>query len=149
MKFKQFFKDLLIMSPIIIILAVLLIFGLNKHSDNSSMIQTPTVNNQEPANMKQWTEIARFTGTDSKNTDSFITISNRFKVKYATDAEQATYARLSIWVYQEGETIYEDHISLDGQGLDESIVRADAGSYYFKINEANVDSWQIIVEEER
>jgi hypothetical protein len=136
--------------PAIAILAIfLLIVFFRATKDENSAEITPKSSIQQETT-KQWVEIAKFTGTDDKRTETFKTQSNRFRIAYATDSEYAKYATMYLYIYPEDENSrYIDSLTINGQTKDQSIIRTSPGKYYFKINEANVDSWQIIVEEEQ
>lgn len=97
-----------------------------------------------------WHSVANFTGSGDKNTPSFQTQGNKFKVVINATASSPEYASISFFAYPEGETQ-----SYVGQGdidtftqtkqSDEFEVTASPGSYYLSVLAANLSNWHIEV----
>ena len=108
--------------------------------------QTTTPVQTEPT----WHSIATFSGTGNKDTDSFTTKGEKFKVKITANADSIEYALISFFAYPEGETkMYVGNGGIDSfsqsKQSDEFIVTASPGSYYLAVIAANLNSWKIEV----
>ncbi len=112
----------------------------NKPSESQSC--TPLVS-------KSWHEIKTFSGSSDKTTDTFNIQGDKFKLTYTIDASN-DYSIFSFFVYPEGETVmYSESIMSDMgvSGTDSTISYVGKGIYYLKVIAANLDSWEVEIED--
>ena len=123
----------------------------------SNVVNTPAVQpsqdmtskETEPTSSKSWHETESFSGENSKTTDSFYIRGDKFKLTYDVDGDP-DYSMFSFFIYPEGETtMYTDTMigNLGISGKDSTISHAGEGSYYLEITTANLDDWEIIIED--
>jgi len=108
--------------------------------DNSQQTQ----DNSNSAS-KSWYDLTSFKGKDNKNTDTFKIQGNKFKLIYTVNPAN-DYSLFSIFVYEESNNIYKDYISLDS-GTDSSIIYKGPGTFYLDITAANLNSWEVEIED--
>ena len=105
----------------------------------------------EPANAtpKELTEIASWTGSGIKSTETFITTDKEFRIEWTTTNEAFPGAGiLQIFVYDENGNMVNLAANVTGAKEDVSYVRTKPGRYYLEINSANVN-WAVVVKEMR
>lgn len=97
---------------------------------------------------KKWHSVTSFTGSGDKTTSSFTIKGNEWRVKYEAKSSKPEYAFLSVYVYRKGATIsvsswdcYQEECS------DTQYIYKGNGDYYFKVIAANLDSWELKVED--
>ena len=97
-----------------------------------------------------WREVAVFKGVADKTTDLFEIKGNRFRLTWRIEGAN-DLTGLSIFCYPEGETkIFVGvpvHVSGSKQISDTTIIYSGPGKFYLVILAANLDGWQIIVED--
>jgi|GEM_PF-1273926 len=97
-----------------------------------------------------WREVAVFKGVADKTTDLFEIKGNRFRLTWNIEGAN-DLTELSIFCYPEGETkIFVGvpvHVSGSKQISDTTIIYSGPGKFYLVILAANLDGWQIIVED--
>jgi hypothetical protein len=132
---------------LILIVAIGGMFSPDKNTATTSNSSNPTttVTPAAPA-APSWHSIANFTGTGDKNTPSFTTKGNKFKVVLSASASSPEYAVLSFFAYPEGETksyVGQGDISSFSQSKesDEFEVTASPGNYYLSVIAANLNNW--------
>lgn len=140
-------------------LGLILIVGISgmlspdKNTVNSTnqpaQTSTPSQSSTQ-AQSATWHSIATFTGTGDKDTDSFTTKGNKFKIQITGTTSSLEYGSISFFAYPEGETkSYVGQGSIDkfsqNTQSDESIVTASPGNYYLSVIAANMDNWNIQV----
>ncbi len=121
---------------------------------NSNTYSSDEDTNKEEQNYnsnsyKTWHQVTSFSGNGDKNTDTFYIKGSKFKMTY-TLAKSNDYSVFSFFVYPESETImYTDSVMTDmgKEGTDSTISYHGAGTYYLSITSANLDNWDIIVED--
>ena len=120
----------------------------------SSVIpKTETIQETTPTTSEtgDWHELTTFNGVNWETTDVFNIKGSKFRMTYTTNpGEYPEYAAFSFFVYPEGETtMYTESImtNMGTSGTDSSISYAGAGNYYLKVIAANLDSWNIKIEE--
>jgi hypothetical protein len=98
----------------------------------------------------QWREIASWSGSGMKQTESFRTASREWRVHWQTANEPFPGAGiLQIMVYSaESDSLITLAANKQGTGKDTSYVRAPPGLYYLMFNSGNVD-WSVRVEDQR
>ena len=97
---------------LILVVAISGMFSPDKNTSTNSNNSTPTTTTTAPTTTPTtttpaavtWHSIANFTGTGDKNTPSFTTQGNKFKVKVKATATSPQYAMMNFFVYPEGET---------------------------------------------
>ena len=92
-----------------------------------------------------WHEVATFSGTNDKTTDTFNIQGDRFKLTYTANPANE-YSIFYLYVYQPGYTSYTESYDLNS-GTDSSISYKGAGTYYLKVLAANLNSWQVKIED--
>ena len=145
---------------LILVVAISGMFSPDKNTSTNSNNSAPTTTNTAPTTTTTaptttttavtWHSIAKFTGTGDKNTPSFTTQGNKFKVVIKATASSPQYAGIDFFAYPEGETV-----SFVGQGAidsfssasasDEFEVTASPGNYYLDVIAANLNNWNIEV----
>lgn len=109
---------------------------------------TTTTTLVSAASSETWHQIAVFKGVADKTTDPFEIKGKRFQFTYnITGAQELT--ALYVSCYAEGETPSITSIMAGGnkKTSDTTIVYRGPGRFYFKIAAANLDGWQIIIED--
>lgn len=100
---------------------------------------------------KTWTAIGAWSGTGIKETESFETVTNEWRVKWKAKTSQQLGAFITITVGR-ADTGVPVAVAGNQQGdsadADMSYVHLPAGRYYLGINSFNVD-WAVAVEELR
>jgi len=125
--------------------------GLLLPDSNTNTSTTPTTAPTTPAQTEAtWHSVANFTGTGNKETDSFTTKGQKFKVKITANTDSMEYALISFFAYPEGETkMYVGNGGIDSfskkSQTDEFIVNASPGKYYLTIIAANLKNWKVEV----
>ena len=95
-----------------------------------------------------WHSIANYTGSGDKNTASFTTKGNKFKVVINASASSPQYALMSFFAYPEGEStsyVGDGDMGTFSQSTqtDEFEVTARPGNYYLSVIAANLNKWHI------
>ncbi len=95
-----------------------------------------------------WHSIANYTGSGDKNTASFTTKGNKFKVVINASASSPQYAVMSFFAYPEGEStsyVGDGDMGTFSQSTqtDEFEVTASPGNYYLSVIAANLNKWHI------
>jgi uncharacterized protein (UPF0333 family) len=136
----------------IIGILVLVVFasGCTSSNTNSSSTNGQSSQSVSTNSAATWHSIANFTGTGNKNTPSFKTQGNKFKVKMKATATSQKYANMNFFVYPEGETKgfvgYGDFGDFNQTTVsDEFEVTASPGNYYINVIAANLKNWNIEV----
>ena len=116
---------------------------------------SPTTTTTQPATTTPvqaptWHSVAKFTGTGDKDTDTFSTKGDRFKVKITATTTSLEYGQISFYAYPEGETasyVGQGSISSFSQTTqtDEFFVTASPGNYYISVIAANLKNWKVEV----
>lgn len=133
------------------LLVIVGISGLLSPDSNTSTTSTPTTTQTTTVQSEPtWHSVVNFTGTGKKDTDSFTTKGQKFKVKITANADSMEYALISFFAYPEGETkMYVGNGGIDSfsqkSQTDEFIVTASPGKYYLTVLAANLNSWNIEV----
>lgn len=98
----------------------------------------------------EWTQIAKWSGSGIKQTESFTTIGREWQVIWATSGEAFAGAGILQIMVHDADTgsLVTLAANKQGVGQDVSYVRAPPGRYYLSINSANV-TWGISVGEPR
>jgi hypothetical protein len=91
----------------------------------------------------EWTEIGRWTGTGSKNTDDFTINGSKWRIRWIVEGEPS---QLSVWLHKPDGTVVENVGSSRGPGSDETVVRG-GGTYYLKLT--GLGKWEVVVEDAR
>ncbi|MDD5699967.1 MAG: hypothetical protein PHH00_02115 [Candidatus Nanoarchaeia archaeon] len=104
-----------------------------------------------PAN-KEWHDAGNFNGVETENTASFNIQGNQSKITYTLVPNQFPESSFfNLFIYPEGETsVYTDTIALGegkASGTNSSTFSLAPGDYYFKVIVANLDSWDIQVQD--
>ena len=98
---------------------------------------------------KQWTSIASWSGSGIKETETFVTSSREWRVRWQARNEAfAGAGLLQIMVYTGDGGLVTLAANKQGTGSDISYVRSARGRHYLTMNSANVD-WEVTVEEQR
>ncbi len=117
---------------------------------NDQEAQQKTSNPAVPASSsnKEWHEVTTFSGSDTKDTDTFIIKGDRFKLTYTVspDPEYPQYASFSVYAFEPGSNAYAAYASLDS-GTDSTTSYKGSGEYYLKVVAANLKSWSVKVED--
>ena len=97
----------------------------------------------------QWTQVANWSGSGMKETESFAVANREWRVRWKSGNEPlANAGLLQLYVYNQDGQLVSLAANQQGAGEDVSYVRAPPGRYYIKINSANID-WDISVEDQR
>ena len=132
---------------LILIMAVVGMFASNPNTQTS--VSNSTNNAPSTSTAATWHSIANYTGSGDKDTSSFQTKGNKFKVNMnATEDNQ--YGYINFFAYLEGQSSgivgegFIENFNQTTQG-DEFEVTASPGSYYLKISTANLKNYNIEV----
>lgn len=101
---------------------------------------------QEPT----WTEVASWSGSGIKNTETFQVSSREWRINWETSNENIA-GIFQVLVYDaNGSNQMPVSIPVNAQGVgsDTTYIREGPGAFYLEINSANVD-WKITVEDQR
>lgn len=102
--------------------------------------------NEEP---KEWVEIASWSGSGMKTTETFVITSDEFRIKWKTMNEAFENSGIfQIYVNDESGQMVSLAGNKQGPGSDVSYVKEGPGRYYLEINSANID-WDVSVEEQQ
>jgi len=96
-----------------------------------------------------WTEIASWSGSGIKETETFRTSSREWRVRWRTSNEVFAGAGIfQIMVYDEDGSLVTMAANKQGTGNDVSYVCSSPGRHHLMLNSGNVD-WDVAVEEVR
>lgn len=123
------------------------IMGPNDKTVYSIQTESSSGNNQNTViSSATWHEVTTFSGTQNKNTDTFETRGSKFRLTYTVRPDNE-YSLFSFYVYPDGEDkVYKDTASLNS-GTDTTTIYSGSGKYYLKIIAANLEGWNIKVED--
>jgi hypothetical protein len=107
---------------------------------------TPKTTTQ--ASVKSWHPAAIFTGSNDRTTAPFTIRGDRWRVRYTVDGDYEWGAFYAL-VYPVGETVmYISSWDCDGgYCYDTQHIYEGNDDYYFKVIAANLDSWELVVED--
>jgi PBP1b-binding outer membrane lipoprotein LpoB len=97
---------------------------------------------------RPWHRVTTISGSGDKTTKAFQIKGTEWRVKYKTRST-SKYPGLSVFVYPKGTTVdFVSYFTCDEQRCDdEQYIYAGSGGYYFKVHAANLDSWELEVED--
>lgn len=119
--------------------------NINSQNNYQSSNTANVIKEETTATSKSWHDITSFDGTNSKKTDTFHIQGDKFKLIYNVNPANE-YSAFYLTIYREGDTYMADSVSLDS-GSDESIIYEGKGNFYLDINAANLDDWEVKVED--
>jgi hypothetical protein len=104
---------------------------------------------EAPPKPRAWTEIAAWSGTGIKQTETFHTTQREWRIRWATKGESFPGAGiLQLYVYNAKDELVSLAANKQGPGNDVSYVRTPAGPHYIQINSGNIN-YAVSVEEQR
>ena len=97
---------------------------------------------------RPWHRVISFSGSGDKTTKTFHIKGSEWRVLYKTRST-SKYAVFTAYVYPKGKTVGSvSSWSCDEQYCDDKqYIYAGSGDYYFKVLAANLDSWELEVED--
>lgn len=119
--------------------------GTKNITDSDDMDQ-----DQQTDQPKAWTDVAIFSGSSSKKTNSFTLSGAEAKLVYSQSGGE--FATTSVYIVEKGDSLEQSggfpEVTISGNSTDESMIVKSAGEYYFDVNSANA-SWTLTVQELR
>jgi len=122
----------------------------DKNTATTQNTTTATTPAQTTTPAVTWHSVANFTGSGDKDTPSFTTKGNKFKVVINASTSSPQYAVMSFFAYPEGEST--NYVGNGDMGTfsqssqsDEFEVTASPGTYYLSVIAANLNKWHIEV----
>lgn len=112
-----------------------------------TIVQTPTAQfTSAQTAAGQWTTIATFTGSESKDSQDFNVPADYWRIVYTISAANQ-YSTFYLFVYPSGETkIYVASVTFTQSGTDTSYIRAGPGGFWLHVIAANLSSWSIEIQ---
>lgn len=96
-----------------------------------------------------WTYVIRFSGSASKTTSLFNISSNRWRITWECETQIPEFTVFSFDVYRQGASLPTTFMGfLDCPGRDTTYIYEGSGTYYIRVNAANVDRWTLVIEQE-
>lgn len=143
----KLFKVVLVVLLAVFVLSVIagLVAGvIERTEDTASFVQQPPA--QKPP---EWVQIASWSGSGMKETETFTTTNREWRIHWRTSNEAFAGAGIfQVFVYNGDGGMVTLAANVQGARSDVSYVRAPAGPHYLMINSGNVD-WTVTVEERR
>lgn len=98
---------------------------------------------------KKWHSVTSFSGSSDKTTQPFTIKGDEWRVKYEVKSSEPEYAVFGAYVYPRGETVM--YVSswdcTMKECSDMQYIYEGNGDYYFSVIAANIDSWNLDVED--
>ena len=104
-----------------------------------------TYANNIPDYQGSWRYVDEFDGASDKTTDTFIITGKKVRLTYEIDPEN-DYSIFFLYLYEEEDSFLTSMYSLK-EGAETSISYCGSGTYYLNIGAANLDGWEVKVEE--
>jgi hypothetical protein len=97
---------------------------------------------------RPWHRVVTISGSGDKTTKAFQIKGTEWRIKYKTRST-SKYSGFSVFVYPKGTTVnFINYWTCDEQRCDDvQYIYAGSGDYYFKVHAANLDSWELKVED--
>jgi len=138
-----------------IILMLLVAIGCNG-TGNSATPDNGGQNQTEPTQQASWHNITTLGGTADKTTDTFQVTGKKFRLTWTVNPDPECIdfdigGDLYIFIYPEGETIWQVGSVMATDNMtttsDTTVVHEGPGYYYLEVTVANVESWQVQIED--
>lgn len=109
----------------------------------------PEPSPEETATGTEWSTVQTFTGKESKDTPPFNISGTKWRIIWTADVQYPEYAVFNILVYpQDTPGLITKRISYsEGASGDTAYIYEGGQDYYLKVIAANLNNWNIIVED--
>ena len=136
-------------TPFWAIVAVLLVLGylylsVTEDSSTSSPSSRSAAGPATRPAAPSWTEVASWTGSGIKETETFQTNSREWRITWEL---RDPNGMLAVIAYEDGNPMPHVAVNQSGVGKDVSYVRTAPGPHYLNIN--GIGDWSVTVEDQR
>ncbi|MBN1763534.1 MAG: hypothetical protein JW878_10775 [Methanomicrobia archaeon] len=109
---------------------------------------TPKPTSTPTPKPKKWHSVTSFSGSGDKTTSSFTIKGDEWRVEYEAKSDKPEYAGFGVHVYRKGATMsVSSWDCFQEECSDTQYIYRGEGDYYFEVIAANLDSWNLKVED--